>query len=118
VVPLGVLDVFRRWVVVKGWYTYCMSPASYDPSAWGNGGPGAWHREHSATARGPNSLLGSLPEFSNLPQWLVSFSGPSKAKGGITRELLDDMGGGSAPMHCPFLWDPLSQTQVSGRPGW
>jgi hypothetical protein len=27
-------------------------------------------------------LLVSLPEFSNLPQWLVSFSGAIKGKGG------------------------------------
>jgi hypothetical protein len=35
---------FRRLVVVKGWYMYCMGLATYDPSAWGNGSPGAWCR--------------------------------------------------------------------------
>jgi hypothetical protein len=87
---------------VKGWYTYCMGPAAYDlfawgnggpgawrrspatrdPSAWANGGPGAWCRGHSATARVPASLLVSLLEFGNLPQWLISFSGAIESKGG------------------------------------
>jgi hypothetical protein len=43
---------FRRSVVVKGWYRYCMGRATYDPSAWGNGGSGAWFGWHSAAARG------------------------------------------------------------------
>jgi hypothetical protein len=71
---------FRRLVVVKGWYTYCMGLVVYDPSDWGNGGPGVWHRGHSTTAGVPVSLLVSLPEFSNLPQWLVSFSGAIEGK--------------------------------------
>jgi hypothetical protein len=73
---------FRRSMVLKGWYTYCMGPAMYDPSAWGNGGPRAWRRGHSAAARFPASLLVSLPEVGNLPQWLVSFSGDIEGKGG------------------------------------
>jgi hypothetical protein len=73
---------FRRSVVVKGWYKYCMGPAMYDPSAWGNGSSGAWHRGHSATAGAPAFLLVSLPEVGDLPQWLVSFSGAIKGKGG------------------------------------
>jgi hypothetical protein len=72
---------FRRLVVVKVWYTYCMGLATYDPSAWGNGSPRAWHRGHSATVRVPASLLVCLPEFGNLPQWLVSFSGAIESKG-------------------------------------
>jgi hypothetical protein len=59
---------FRRSVVVKGWYTYCMGPATYDPSDWGNGGPGAWYSGNSASAGVPASLLVSFPEFSDLPQ--------------------------------------------------
>jgi hypothetical protein len=94
-----------------------MGLAAYDPSAWGNGSPGAWHRGHSTTARVPASLLVSLPEFGDLPQWLVSFSGAIEGKGGIARELLDDMGGRSALMPPPFRWGPLSWTQVSGTPG-
>jgi hypothetical protein len=66
---------------VKGWYIYCMGLAVYDPSAWGNG-TRAWHRGHSTTAGVPASLLVSLPEFGDLPQWLVSFSGAIKGKWG------------------------------------
>jgi hypothetical protein len=54
---------FRRSVVVKGCYTYCMGPAAYDPSAWGNDVPRAWCRGHSAIAGVPASLLVSLPEL-------------------------------------------------------
>jgi hypothetical protein len=102
---------------VKGWYTYCMGPAAYDLSAWGNGGLGAWHRGHSTAARVPASLLVSLPEFGNLPQWLVSFSGAVEDKEGIMREPLDDVDRGLALMPPPFCWGPVSWTQVSGRPG-
>jgi hypothetical protein len=73
---------FRRAVVVKGWYTYCVGPAVYDLSAWGNGGPGAWSRAHSAVLGVPTSLLVSLPEFGDLPQWLLSFSGAVEGKWG------------------------------------
>jgi hypothetical protein len=73
---------FRRWVVVKGWYTYCMGPATYDSSACGNGSPRAWSRGHSTTAGVPASLLVSLPVFGNLPYCLVCFSRVIKGKGG------------------------------------
>jgi hypothetical protein len=76
---------FRRSVLVKGWYTYCMGPAVYDPSAWGNGGPRAWCRGHSTTAWVPASLLVSLPEFGNLPKWLVSYSRAIEGKGGYNK---------------------------------
>jgi hypothetical protein len=66
---------------VKGGYMYCMGLATNDPSAWGNGGSRAWLRGHSAAARVPASLLVSLPDFGNLPQWLISFSGFMKGKG-------------------------------------
>jgi hypothetical protein len=108
---------FRKLVVVKGWNTYCIGVVMYDPSAWGNGGPAAQHKWHNTTAGFPASLLVSLPEFSNLHQWLVSFSGVIEGKGGITRELLDHVGGGLGLMPPPFHWSPLSWTQVSGRPG-
>jgi hypothetical protein len=74
---------FRRSVVLKAWYTYFMSLAAYDPSVWGNGNPGAWHRGYSIAARVSASLLVSLSEFGNLPQWLVSFSRAIKGKGGV-----------------------------------
>jgi hypothetical protein len=77
-----VLPQFRRLVVVKGCDTYCMGVATYDLPAWGNGGPRAWHRGHSVKARVPAFLLAKLPEFGNLPQWLISFSGSIKGKGG------------------------------------
>jgi hypothetical protein len=95
---------------VKDWYMYCMGPATNDLSAWGNGGPRAWHRGHRIAARVPASLLVSLPEFSDLPQWLVSFSGAIEGKGGIMREPLDDMGRDSALMPPSFHWGPLSWT--------
>jgi hypothetical protein len=72
---------------------------------------------HSTAARVSASLLVSLPEFSDLPQWLVFFSCAIKAKGGLKREPLDDMSGGSALMPPPFSWGPLSQIQVLGSPG-
>jgi hypothetical protein len=72
---------FRRLVVVKGWYTHCIGLAVYDQSDWGNGGPRAWRRGHSATAGFPVSLLVSLPEFGDLSQWLVSVSGSIEGKG-------------------------------------
>jgi hypothetical protein len=59
-----------------------MGPATYDLSTWGNGGPRAWHRGHSATAGVPASLLVSLLEFGDLPQWLISFSRAIEGKGG------------------------------------
>jgi hypothetical protein len=107
----GCCHQFRWLVVVKGWYTYCMCLASYDPSAWGNGGPGAWHREHRATAGVSATLLVSLPEFGDLPQWLISFS-RAKSKGGHNKGAV---GGGLAPMPSPFHWGPPSWTQVSRR---
>jgi hypothetical protein len=58
---------FRKLVVVKGWYTYCMGLAACDSSACSNGGPEAWCRGHSATSGVPASLLVSLPEFGDLP---------------------------------------------------
>jgi hypothetical protein len=66
----------------SGGQWYCMGPAAYDPSAWGNGGPRAWHRGHSTAARVSASLLVSFPEFGDLPQWLESFSRAIKGKGG------------------------------------
>jgi hypothetical protein len=73
---------FRSLVVVKGWYMYCMGLVACDPSTWGNGSPGTWHRGHSVIAKVPASLLVSLPEFGDLPQWLVSFSEAINGKGG------------------------------------
>jgi hypothetical protein len=62
--------------------------------------------------------LGFLPPCLLASQSLVTFPngsylspGPSKAKGSITREPLDDMGGGLALMPPPFCWGPLSWTQ-------
>jgi hypothetical protein len=52
-----------------------------------------------------------------FPTGLYLSPGPSEAKGGITRELLDDMGEGLAPMPSPFHWGLLSWTQVLGKPG-
>jgi hypothetical protein len=49
-------------------------------------------------------------------KWGYNEGGPSKAKGGIMRKLLDDMGRSSALMPPPFHWGPFSWTQVSGRP--
>jgi hypothetical protein len=52
------------------------------PWPWGNGDSGAWQKLHSIAARVLVSLLVSLPEFGDLPQWLISFSGVIKDKGG------------------------------------
>jgi hypothetical protein len=69
--------------------------------------------------------LGFLPPCLLASQSLVTFlngvyisPGPSKAKGGLTREPFDDMGGGLALMPPPFRWGPLSQTQVLERLRW
>jgi hypothetical protein len=103
---------------VKGWYKYCMGLAAYDPSAWGNGGPpGTWHG-------GIAPQLGFLPPCLLASQSSLTFPngsylspGTLKAKGCITREPLDDMGGVLAPMPPSFCWGPLSQTQVLGNLG-
>jgi hypothetical protein len=102
---------------VKGWYMYHMGPAAYDLSAWGNDGHGAWRRGHSATVGFlPPGLLASQSS-ATFPRGSYLSLGPSKAKEGIWREPLDDMGGGLALMPPPFCWCPLSQTRILGRPG-
>jgi hypothetical protein len=63
-----------------------MGQAAYDPSAWNNGSPRAWRRGHSTAAQVPASLLVSLPEFSDLPRWLVSFSGTIEGNKGVYNE--------------------------------
>jgi hypothetical protein len=91
VVPLSMWGVLPPVQEVSGgedWYTYCIGLAMYDLFAWGNGGPGAWHRGHSTTAGVPASLFVSLPEFGNLPQWLVSFSGANEGKRGYNEGAL------------------------------
>jgi hypothetical protein len=57
----------------------------------------------------------SLATFSNGSYLSL---GPSKAKGGIMRELLDDMDWGLALMPPPFHLGPLSWIQVLERLGW
>jgi hypothetical protein len=64
----------------------------------------------------PPCLLASQSS-ATFPNGSYLSTGPLKAKGGITREPLDDMGGGLVLMSPPFCWGPLNQTQVLGRPG-
>jgi hypothetical protein len=65
----------------------------------------------------PPCLLASQSSVT-FPNGVCLSPGPSKAKGDIMRELLDDMGGDLVPMSPPFHWGPLSWTQVLGRLGW
>jgi hypothetical protein len=65
---------FRRLVVVKGWYTYCMGLATYDPSVWGNGAL-------EPDAGGIALQLGFLPHC-----------------------LLASQSSATFPMACIFLW--------------
>jgi hypothetical protein len=63
-------------------------------------------------------LLVSFSEFGNLFNGLSLLLGSLEAKGGMMRELLDDMGRGPGPVFFPFYWSPLYWTQISGRPEW
>jgi hypothetical protein len=109
---------FRRSVVVKSWYTCCMGLTTYDPSAWGNCGPGAWHG-------GITPQLGFLPPCLLASQSSVTFPNGfylslrrSKAKRGYNEGAVGGHGRGFGSNASSFHWGPLSQTQVSGRPGW
>jgi hypothetical protein len=67
---------------------------------------------HSITAKVPASLINSLPEFGNLPQWLVSFS-----VGGYNKGAIGWHGWGFGSNASPFCWGPLSWAQ-GGQGGW
>jgi hypothetical protein len=58
-----------------------MGPAMFDPSAWGNGDPGAWRR---GIALQPGFLPPCLLSSQNLvtfPKVIISFSGAIEGKG-------------------------------------